>query len=96
MKEGDAIKKLNSKKIHLYQEVSIYTFSTEISPLMWYMSVTERHMRQRSHPRYDKKNDRYLFGFYGSEERTKGGPVKTLQYGVYEVKYWIASTLESL
>ena len=47
-------------------------------------------------PRYDKENDRYLFGFYGSGERTKGGPVKTLQYGVYEVKYWIASTLESL
>ena len=46
-------------------------------------------------PRYDKENDRYLFGFYGSGERTKGGPVKTLQYGVYEVKYWIASTLES-
>ena len=26
MKEGDVIKKLNSKKIHLYREVSIYTF----------------------------------------------------------------------
>ncbi len=63
---------------------------------MWYMSVTERHMRQRSHRATTKKNDRYLFGFYGSGERTKGGPVKTLQYGVYEVKYWIASTLESL
>ena len=96
MKEGDVIKKLNSKKIHLYREVSIYTFFHGDQSIDVVYERDGKTHETTITPRYDKENDRYLFGFYGSGERTKGGPVKTLQYGVYEVKYWIASTLESL
>ena len=93
MKEGDVIKKLNSKKIHLYREVSIYTFFHGDQSIDVVYERDRKTHETTITPRYDKENDRYL---YGSGERTKGGPVKTLQYGVYEVKYWIASTLESL
>ena len=93
---GDVVKKLNSKKIHLYREVSIYTFFLGDQSIDVVYERDGKTHETTITPRYDKENDRYLFGFYGSGERTKGGPVKTLQYGVYEVKYWIASTLESL
>ena len=85
MKEGDVIKKLNSKKIHLYREVSIYTFFHGDQSIDVVYERDGKTHETTITPRYDKENDRYLFGFYGSGERTKGGPVKTLQYGVYEV-----------
>ena len=90
MKEGDVIKKLNSKKIHLYREVSIYTFFHGDQSIDVVYERDGKTHETTITPRYDKENDRYLFGFYGSGERTKGGLVKTLQYGVYEVKYWLS------
>ena len=85
MKEGDVIKKLNSKKIHLYREVSIYTFFHGDQSIDVVYERDRKTHETTITPRYDKENDRYLFGFYGSGERTKGGPVKTLQYGWFSV-----------
>ena len=47
-------------------------------------------------PTYDEEQGRYRYGIYGSGEYTKFGPLKTLQYSVYEVKYWIQYTVGSL
>ena len=47
-------------------------------------------------PKYDEELGRYLYGFTVSGERTKVNFGKSLIYSVYEVKYWIYSTLESL
>lgn len=93
---GDEIVKLGSKRIHLYREVSFYTYFHAGEPV----EVTYQRDGQKYEtvltPMYDKESGRYLFGFYGAAGRTKGNVLQTIQYGVYEVKYWICTTVESL
>ena len=47
-------------------------------------------------PIYDEESGRYLMGIYGANQYTKEGPLGTLKYGAYEMKYWIWYTLNSL
>ncbi|MCI8327024.1 MAG: RIP metalloprotease RseP [Lachnospiraceae bacterium] len=96
LQEGDLIKKLNFKRIHLYREVSIYTFFHSDEPIDIVYERDGKSYETTVTPRYDEESGRYLFGFQGVGKKEKGNVIKTLQYGVYEVKYWIYSTLESL
>ncbi len=96
LQAGDEIVKMGSKRIHLYREVSIYTYFHEGETVeVTYKRDGEKYETILT-PAYDEESGRYLFGFYGSSARTKGNVLQTLQYSVYEVKYWICSTLESL
>lgn len=52
----------------------------------------ERHIVEVQ-PTYDEEQGRYRYGIDGSGEYTKVGPIKTLHYSVYEVKYWIQYTV---
>ncbi len=96
MQAGDEIVKLGNKPIHLYREVSVYTyFHASEAVEVTYKRDGEKHQAVLT-PKYDEESGRYLFGFYGTTARTKGNFVQTLQYSFYEVKYWISSTIESL
>jgi len=96
LKAGDEIVKLGSKNIHLYREVSIYTYlHTGESVDVTYKRDGEKFTTVLT-PKYDEESGRYLFGFYGTTARSKGTWLQTLQYGVYEVRYWICTTVESL
>ena len=44
----------------------------------------------------DEEVGRKLMGISVSGARTKLGPVGVLKYSAYEVKYWIATTLDGL
>lgn len=96
LQAGDEIVKLGSKNIHLYREVSIYTYlhaGEEVE--VTYKRDGEKHTAVLI-PKLDEETGRYLMGFYGSTARTKGSAWDTLRYSVYEVRYWICSTIESL
>lgn len=96
MQAGDEIVKLGNKTIHLYREVSVYTYFHANEPVeVTYKRGDEKHTAVLV-PAYDEESGRYLFGFYGTTARTKGNLADTLRYSVYEVKYWICSTIESL
>lgn len=96
MQAGDEIVKLGNKTIHLYREVSVYTYFHANEPVeVTYKRGDEKHTAVLV-PAYDEESGRYLFGFYGTTARTKGNLADTLLYSVYEVKYWICSTIESL
>jgi len=96
LQAGDEIVKLGNKPIHLYREVSVYTyFHAKETVEVTYKRGEEKHTAVLV-PKYDEESGRYLFGFYGTTARSKGTPLETLQYSVYEVKYWICSTIESL
>ncbi|MDE7313047.1 MAG: RIP metalloprotease RseP [Eubacterium sp.] len=96
MQAGDEIVKLGNKPIHLYREVSVYTyFHANETVEVTYKRGEEKHTAVLV-PVYDEESGRYLFGFYGTTARTKGNVLETLRYSVYEVKYWICSTIESL
>ena len=96
LQAGDEIIKMNHKHIHFFKEISMYTLFHEGETV----EVTyERNGEQNTvevQPSYDEEQGRYRYGIYGSGEYTKVGPIKTLQYSVYEVKYWICSTVDSL
>lgn len=96
MQAGDEIVKLGNKTIHLYREVSVYTYFHANEPVeVTYKRGSEKHTTVLV-PKYEEESGRYLFGFYGTTARAKGNLADTLRYSVYEVKYWICSTIESL
>lgn len=96
LQAGDEIVRLGKKPIHLYREVSVYTyFHSGESVEVTYKRDGQQYSAMLV-PKYDEESGRYLMGFYGSTARTKGNVLQTFQYSVYEVKYWICSTVESL
>lgn len=96
LQAGDEIIKMNHKHIHFFKEISMYTLlhageTVEVT----YERNGECHTVEVQ-PTYDEEQGRYRYGIDGSGEYTKVGPLKTLQYSVYEVKYWIQYTVGSL
>lgn len=96
MQEGDIILKMNNKKIHFYREVSAYS--------MFHSGETVEIVYERNgetytttlEPQYDEETGRYLYGFMGGSENTKGTLFQNIKYSAYEVKYWIDTTIQSL
>ncbi|MGN0341292.1 MAG: RIP metalloprotease RseP [Roseburia sp.] len=96
LQAGDVITELNGKNIHLYREVSIYTYlHADENIEVEYQRDGETYTCTLT-PKYDEESNRYLFGIYGSGTREHGNVFQVLKYSVYEVKYWICTTLESL
>ena len=96
LQAGDEIIKMNHKHIHFFKEISMYTlFHAGETVEVTYERNGERHTVEVQ-PIYDEEQGRYRYGIVGSGEYTKVGPIKTLQYSAYEVKYWIQYTVGSL
>lgn len=96
MQAGDQIVRLNHKQIHMYDEISAYTFFHQGETI----EVTyERDGRQNTvtiQPQYSEEQGRYLMGFQAVGEYVRTGPLETLEYGFYNMTYWIWYTVESL
>lgn len=96
LQDGDEIIKMNNKRIHFFKDVSIYNlFHPGEEVTVTYRRDGEKYTTEIQ-PTYDEESGRYLLGVYAKAEYTKLGPLKTLQYSVYEVKYWIQYTIGSL
>lgn len=96
MRQGDEIVKLGNKRIHLYREVSIYTFFHANEAVKVTYRRDGKDYEAVLTPKLDEESGRKLFGLQGSPARTKGNVLETLRYSAYEVNYWIWSTVESL
>lgn len=93
---GDTIISMNGKRIHFYREVSLYPY---FHPGKTIDIVYERDGERQETtlvPQYNEEEGRYLIGLYGSGTREKGNILESIQYSVYELKYWICTTIESL
>lgn len=95
MQPGDRIVKMNNTRIHVYREVSMYVQMNQ--------GKTVELTYERDGERYtvilepkQSESGMYYLGFRGSGVRTKGNILKTIGYSVYEVKYWISTTIKSL
>lgn len=96
LQSGDEIIRINHRRIHFYKEISMYSLmhaGEEIA--LTYERDGERYTVNLQ-PSYDGESGRYLYGIQGNAEYTKLGPIKTLEYSLYEVKYWIQYTIGSL
>lgn len=96
MQAGDSIVSLNGYKTHFYREVSLYPYfhpGKEIDVV--YERDGEKH-KATLVPKYNEEEDRYYLGIYGTGLRERGNVLNVLKYSVYEVKYWIYTTVQSL
>lgn len=97
LQAGDVITKINGHSIHLWEEITLYNFSTKEGDAL---SVTyERDGKTHTAELVAKQleNDSYArLGIVSIGERTKPGIFGTLKYGAYTVKYWISYTFECL
>lgn len=95
MQAGDRIIKMNHKKINLWREVTYYN--------MFHQGETVDVVYERDGEKYEititpKKDEdgSYLLGVTSPSAYEKANVFTAVQYGVYEVKFWICTTLESL
>lgn len=92
---GDEIVKMGNKKINIFREVSVYNQFHQGEPVdVTYERDGKRHTVMIK-PAYNEELDYYLLGL-GRGANKEAGLLESLQYGVYEVKYWICVTASSL
>lgn len=95
MEAGDEITAMGGRNIYLWSEISIYNFfhagqeievEYERDGEKYEVSVT---------PRYDEESGGYLLGV-SSTSYVKGNLLESMEYGVYTVRYWILSVVDSI
>ncbi len=92
---GDTITKLGNTHIHIFRQISTYNqfHQGETTTITYEHDGEERTVTVT--PAYDAELDYYYFGISGGGY-TPASFLEGFQYGVYEVEYWITSTVESL
>ncbi len=98
LEDGDIIKSIDGTGIHVYREISNYLVLHPSKVTSTLTVVYERNGEEYTAqvtPQYSEEAGRYLFGVT-SYERTRGNVISVVGYSLYEVKYWIDLTLNSL
>lgn len=96
MQEGDKIVRMNHKRIFLSREITLYNQMHNGETVEVEYVRDGRHHTVTLEPKYDKESGRSLIGILRTMEYEKANPLTALQYGAYEVKYWIDSVLDGL
>lgn len=95
IQEGDIIRKMNGKSIHLYREFSNYAFFHAGETVEFELERDGEIVTVVVEPQLTESG--YKYGIAGSVNyRQKTGIADTLKYSAYEVYYWIDMTLQSL
>lgn len=91
---GDVITEVNGKNIHIFREISAYNqFHPGEELELGFERDGEKHtVSLQTRP---DETGRYLIGITQGQYR-KANAFTALQYGFYEVKFWIDYTIESL
>ena len=93
---GDRIVSINNKKIVIYRDITLWTMFNEGKRAdIVYERDGELHTASVM-PKFSTKDQRFLFGFRGPMEYTKGNPLQVIRYSLTEVRYWIEVTVKSL
>ena len=95
LEEGDRIVKMNNKKINIWREITYYNmFHPGETVDLVYERDGEKHEVTIT-PKKDEDGN-YLIGITSPAQYEKANLLTAVQYGIYEVKFWICTTLESL
>ena len=96
LRAGDEIVKIDGRNIDIYRDITLWTMFNEGRSA----TVTYRRDGQLYNtvitPRYSAQDDRYLFGFRGPAEYTKGNPFQVIKYSAVEVRYWLEASVKSV
>lgn len=92
---GDTITKFNNKNINLWREVTTYLEVYPSDTLTVEFTRDDVKYTTELVPVYDEEAGRYLMGISGGVYEN-GGILKTLEYSVYTVKYYMLAVVDSL
>lgn len=94
LETGDEIKRINGKRMHLFREIAVYNQFHQGETMKIEYAVDGKDYETVVQPKKDE-NGIYMMGVMQGKY-TKANLFTALQYGAYEVKYWISTTLQSL
>ncbi|MCR5747617.1 MAG: site-2 protease family protein, partial [Lachnospiraceae bacterium] len=93
---GDRIVSINGKKTVIYRDITLWTMFNEGKTAEVIFERNGDLYKTDITPKYSEEDGRYLFGFRGPLEYTKGNPLQVIRYSFTEVRYWIEVTVKSL
>ncbi len=96
MKAGDEVTRLNNYRVHFYREISVYSYMHPGETIDVTYKRDGKSTQVAITPKYDKEKGRYFFGVSGRNVYKKGGVLTTLRYALYEVRYQVYVTFQSL
>ena len=102
VKTGDVLTSIGGEKITVYRDVTNYlSFHQDEMAQQRPVTVAWRSGNEEKSaeiiPQLNESGTRYIFGFYGGSRYSAGGDIgKIFRYSLYEVKFWIRTTVESL
>ncbi len=92
---GDTIVRMGGKRIHVFREISFYNdFHQGETVEVEYVHDGEKKTATLE-PKFDEELGFYRTGISGGAY-TEANILTAVQYGAYEVRFWINTTLESL
>lgn len=96
LQKGDTLISLNGDRVYLYREVSMYSMfnAGEVTDVVY--ERDGKRYETTLVPKYVEEEGRYYLGFYNGGYNEKLNPLEVLKYSVYEVRYWIKTTMQSL
>ncbi|MBR1630211.1 MAG: RIP metalloprotease RseP [Lachnospiraceae bacterium] len=96
IQSGDEIVALDKYKVHFYREISVYLFMHPGKEVQVTYSRDGEKQTTMLAPQYDKEAGRYVLGIQNNHVYEKGNPLQILQYGIYEIRYQVYLTFQSL
>lgn len=97
MQAGDLITAINGKRVHLWNEVSLYNLMNldgDMTEITYERDGEETTVLVE--PRALESDSYKRMGISGPAEMTKAGILGSVRYGFYTVKYWVDYTFECL
>ena len=94
IRPGDTIVKMGNKRIHIWREISFYNQFHQGSVDVTYLHNGEEKTVTLI-PKMDKELGYSRLGI-SSNGNTKANAFTALEYGAYQVKFWICTTIDSL
>lgn len=95
MEKGDQIVKMGDKTVHIFREISLYNQMHQGETVdVTFLRDGQKHTVTLT-PEMDEELGYARLGI-GSSGNYKANVVTALQYGAYEVKFWICTTIDSL
>lgn len=96
LRAGDEILSINGERVHLYREIQVISqMNVDGDPYEMEVKRDGQEFTVNFAPYYDEEYGRYFMGISGCEYANMRG-LKSLKYGLYEVRYATISTYKSL
>lgn len=96
LKAGDEILKLNHFRVHFFNEINYYAVFHPGETVDVTYQRDGKTLHAQVKPTFNKKENRYLYGFQGSGEKYHGNVGEVITHSFYEVRRWIYVTIQSL